>query len=167
MEIKMKRLLRISPKSIIALVSAIFITTAHGAYAQDAMLTLISGERVISLSEADLLALPQADLQTENEFLEGMVTYTGPLARDVIALLEDETATIAILTAVNDYAVEVPLEDFLDYDTVFAHSTDGDRLSLRDRGPLWLIYPMSDHAELRDRVYNNRSIWQLAKVELK
>jgi hypothetical protein len=44
---------------------------------------------------------------------------------------------------------------------------DGVPLSKRDKGPIWMIYPMSDHEELRDPVYNSRLIWQVVKLEYK
>ncbi len=44
---------------------------------------------------------------------------------------------------------------------------DGERLSLRDKGPLWLMYPIDDHAELQDPLYNVRLIWQLTSMELR
>ncbi len=138
------------------------------AYAQETMLTLVNSITgvEIELSEAELLALPQATIHTENEFVDAMTAFEGPLGRDLVALL-GEGGTTVVLTAVNDYAVEVPLEDFMTYDVVFAHSANGTRFSLRDKGPIWAVYPMSDHSELQDPVYNARLIWQLVKVELK
>ena len=120
---------------------------------------------VIELTEDDLLAMEQFTVQTENEFVDGMAEFTGPLARDVIALLNATDIETLKLTAVNDYAVDVPMSDILDYDVIFAMSQNGTRFSIRDKGPIWVIYPMSDNVELRDRVYNDRLIWQLVKVD--
>ena len=127
--------------------------------------TNASGGVAVDLTEDDLLAMEQFTVRTENEFVDGLVEFTGPLARDVIALLDVSEIETLKLTAVNDYAVEVPMSDILDYDVIFAMSQDGTRFSVRDKGPVWLIYPMSDNIELQDRVYNDRLIWQLVKVE--
>lgn len=124
-----------------------------------------SGEEVL-LDGAALMALPHVTINTENEFVDAMTSFTGPLARDVLALVGGVGSTV-VLTAVNDYAVEVPVEDFMKYDVVFAMSADGVRFSRRDKGPIWVIYPMSENPELQDPVYNARLIWQLVKVELK
>lgn len=121
---------------------------------------------VVELNLEEILALPQTTINTENEFVDAMTAFEGPLGRDLMALL-GEGGTTVVLTAVNDYAVEVPLEDFMNYDVVFALSANGERFSLRDKGPIWVVYPMSDHSELQDPVYNARLIWQLVKVELK
>ena len=120
---------------------------------------------VIELTEDDLLAMEQFTVRTENEFVDGMAEFTGPLARDVIALLNATDIETLKLTAVNDYAVDVPMSDILDYDVIFAMTQNGTRFSIRDKGPVWVIYPMSDNVELKDRVYNDRLIWQLVKVD--
>lgn len=128
-------------------------------------LTNISEGVEISLSEGDLLALPQATVITENEFVDGLVSFSGPLARDVVALLGDPDVESFTLAAVNDYSVDVPSQDFANYDVIFALFQDGERFSPRDKGPVWVIYPMTDHVELQDRVYNDRLIWQLVRVD--
>jgi len=70
-------------------------------------------------------------------------------------------------TAANDYSVEIPVSDFLDYDVILAITMDGERLTLRDKGPLWIVYPRDDHPELSSPLINSRWIWQLVALELK
>ncbi|MCF6303777.1 MAG: hypothetical protein L3J33_00195 [Rhodobacteraceae bacterium] len=139
------------------------------ASAQDTMLTLTNSitEAEILLTEDGIMALDQVVMNTTNEFVDEMTAFGGPLARDVVALLGGGAGDTVVLTAVNDYSIEVPVQDFIDYDVVFAHSTNGDRLSTRDKGPIWVVYPMSDNPELRDPTYNARMIWQLVSVEIK
>ena len=128
-------------------------------------ITNVSDGVVIELTEADLLAMDQFTVHTENEFVDGLAEFTGPLARDVIALLSASGIETLHFIAANDYAIEVPMSDILDFDVIFAMSQNGVRFSIRDKGPIWVIYPMSDNVELQDRVYNDRLIWQLIKVE--
>jgi|LGOV01.1.fsa_nt_gb hypothetical protein len=133
----------------------------------NAILTLVNAAEgaSVELSEENLLAMPQFTVRTENEFVDGLVEFVGPLARDVIALLGAGEVETLKLTAVNDYSVEIPMSDVLEYDVIFAMSQNGERLSIRDKGPIWVIYPMTDNDELQDRVYNDRLIWQLVKVD--
>lgn len=147
---------------------ALALVTPRLAVAQDTMLTVINtlNGTEMALTEADLMAVEQATVNTENEFVDAMTAFQGPLGRDVLALVGASGGTV-VLTAVNDYAVEVPYEDFVNYEVVFATSADGETFSRRDKGPIWVVYPMSDHAELQDPVYNARLIWQLVKVEIK
>ena len=155
-------------KTIWLLVATFAMAVPRIASAQDSVLTIINTETGVetTLSETELLALPQVVVNTENEFVDSMTSFEGPLGRDVLALVGEGGGTV-VLTAVNDYAVEVPIEDFINYDVVFAVSADGQRFSRRDKGPIWVVYPMSDHEELLDPVFNARLIWQLVKVEVK
>ena len=155
-------------KMALMLCATLALVLPRVAAAQEAVLTVINTltDTEVTLSDAELMALPQATVNTENEFVDAMTAFQGPLGRDVLALA-GEGGSMVILTAVNDYAVEVPIEDFVNYDVVFAMSADGVAFSRRDKGPIWVVYPMSDHAELQDPVYNARLIWQLVKVEIK
>ena len=155
-------------KTILLTAAALALAMPRLVAAQEAVLTVINtltGEEV-ALSQEDLMAVPQAIVNTENEFVDAMTAFEGPLGRDVLALV-GEGGSMVVLTAVNDYAVEVPIEDFINYDVVFALSENGEVFSRRDKGPIWVVYPMSDHTELQDPVYNARLIWQLVKVEIK
>jgi len=121
----------------------------------------------VRFSEADLLALPQVTIRTRTEFTDGVVEFIGPLARDAVAFIETGAATSLHLVAANDYAIDIPLSDLTDYDVILAMQTNGERLTIRDKGPIWLMYPLDDHAELQDPMYNNRLIWQLTFIELR
>ncbi len=113
----------------------------------------------------ELAALPQVTIVTENEFSDGEVVYRGPLVRDVIEHLAlGQTETLRF-TAANDYYVEIPTSDFRRFDVILALEADGVRLSRRDKGPIWLMYPISDHQELRDPLFIHRLIWQVVRIE--
>lgn len=149
---------------------ATFVVAVSGASLASAetALTVIdtSGNVIVELNDDDLLAMSQLVIVTANEFVDGTAEFSGPLARDIVALLGAEVETV-ILGAANDYSVEVPVADFTNYDVIFAMFQNGVQLSPRDKGPIWVIYPMSEHIELQDRVYNDRLIWQLMKVTAK
>ena len=49
--------------------------------------------------------------------------------------------------------------------TLALMEADGKKLSRRDKGPLWLMYPISDHDELKDALYIHRLIWQVVRIE--
>ena len=121
----------------------------------------------VRFSEADLLALPQFTIRTRTEFTDGVVEFVGPLARNAVASIEPGTATTVHLVAANDYAIDIPLSDLTDYDVILAMQANGERLTIRDKGPIWLMYPLDDHTELQDPIYNSRLIWQLTVMELR
>jgi len=133
----------------------------------ETLLTVVAadGANPVTFSRAYLEAIGQAEILTANEFVDGKKTFRGPLVHDVLAASGAGTASMLRLTAANDYQVEFEVAEARKYEAILAMTMDGKRLSLRDKGPIWVIYPMSDYAELRDPVYNSRLIWQLVKIE--
>ena len=121
--------------------------------------------QTLDLSLEQLEAMPQVTVATENEFSDGVVSYRGPLVRDVLALVGLENREAVRFTAANDYFVDIPTEDFREYDAILAMEANGQKLSRREKGPLWLMYPISDHAALRDPIYLRRLIWQVVRIE--
>jgi hypothetical protein len=152
--------------SLALLIGALAVAPARTAAAAGSGLELIgAGHEALELSLEELEALPQMTVATENEFSDGVVSYRGPLVRDVLALVGLDELDDVRFTAANDYFVDIPAKDFRDYDAILAMEADGEKLSRREKGPLWLMYPISDHAELRDPVYLRRLIWQVVRIE--
>ena len=147
---------------------ALAMSAGLTAHASDVELTLagpaVDGE-TLELTMDDLEAMPQVTIVTESEFSDDAASYRGPLVRDLLARLGLDAAETIRLIAANDYFVDIPTSDFEQYDVVLALEVDGQRLSRREKGPLWLMYPISDHSELRSEVYNARLIWQVVRIE--
>lgn len=117
------------------------------------------------LTETDLMALPQVQVTTSNEYVDGEKTFSGPLVRDIFMLCGINATGTVRLIAVNEYQVDIAVEEFYKYDVILATSMDGVALTSRDKGPIWLIYPMNDHKELQAPVFSRRLIWQLVALE--
>ncbi len=123
--------------------------------------------RRVSYSEADLYEIGAHQVKTENPYIDGPKTFEGPLLRDLAARLDVLDSKIAYMVAENDYTVDIPLREIITYDVILAITADGVRFSPRDKGPIWVIYPMSEHQELQDPKYNGRLIWQLDRIVFK
>ncbi|MDC0737221.1 molybdopterin-dependent oxidoreductase [Cognatishimia sp. SS12] len=137
----------------------------------DTVLTLVDHTNQVQtetmeMTMDELLALPQTEVVTGNEYVDGTPRFSGPLLRDVVALIQPSGATTVKLVALNDYSADAPLIEADQYEVILAIKKDGEFLSRRDKGPIWVIYPMDDYAELNDPNFNNRLVWQLAKLEL-
>ena len=113
---------------------------------------------------ASLEALGLQMLATETPWTEGQVQFEGVLARKVLADA-GTSATQIIATALNDYQVLIPVSDFENYDVILATRMNGQPMSVRDRGPIWVIYPWTSEPMLRDEVFFARSIWQLRSIQ--
>lgn len=105
-------------------------------------------------------------VRTENDYVDSVTSFSGPLLRDILLALNVDASETLTMRALNDFTVTVPAKDAYEYPVILALTQNGDRMSVREKGPIWLIYPMSDHPELQDDVYNSRLIWQLATIEV-
>lgn len=112
---------------------------------------------------AMLEALGAVTIETETIWTEGDQTFTGvPLSR-----LMDAVAATGIslnATAINDYAVAIPREDWVDDGPIVAYLNNGAPMSVRGKGPLWIVYPYDTHPEYQSEVIYSRSIWQLDRI---
>ncbi|WP_243405021.1 molybdopterin-dependent oxidoreductase [Pelagivirga sediminicola] len=110
--------------------------------------------------------LPRATLETSTVVTDGAHRFTGFLMRDFLAQLGAEGQMVTA-TALNDYAVDIPLSDFDRFDVIVAYSMDGAALDRADKGPLWIVYPRDAHAELQDIRYDYRWVWQLSQIDVR
>lgn len=113
-----------------------------------------------------LAALPRRTLHTSTVVTDGVNRFEGFLMRDLLEYVEAR-GEHAVATALNDYVVDIPLADFHDFDVLVAKSMDGERLTPRDKGPLWIVYPRDDHGELQDIRYDYRWVWQLESLDIR
>lgn len=113
-----------------------------------------------------LALLPQREVVTETPWLDGMSTFRGPALLDVLNYLGAAGETLHA-TALNDYAIDLPVSDAKEHGVILAIELDGAPLTVRDKGPVWVIYPYSDDERLQHSRYYNRSIWQLHKLHVK
>jgi hypothetical protein len=114
---------------------------------------------------AMLERLPQHSFSTRTPWYPGPRKFTGPLLRDVLAAGGAEGSNLRAF-ALNDYRVDLPAEDAQRWDVIVARLLDDKPMAVRDKGPLFIIYPFDAHAELRSTVYYSRSAWQLKTLEV-
>lgn len=114
---------------------------------------------------AMLESLGTTVLETSTYWTDNVVRFDGVLARRVVAAVGGK-GKIAIATALNDYKIEIPLSDFSRYDVLLALKMNGEYMRVRDKGPIWIVYPVDQHPELDNELIRNRWIWQLSKLEI-
>lgn len=113
-----------------------------------------------------LEAFEQHEIRTRTPWYSTERQFTGPLLREVLAAAGARGETIRAV-AINDYQVDIPFDDALRYDVVVARLLDGKPMAVRDKGPLFIMYPFERHPELRNAVYLSRCAWQLNALEVR
>jgi hypothetical protein len=101
----------------------------------------------------------------ETPWTEGEVEFTGPLLREILKAAGARGGKLSV-KALNDYAADVPMEDAETLDTILANRIDGKPMSVRDKGPLMLVYPFDQDKGLYNEKYFARSVWQIKEIEV-
>jgi len=124
-----------------------------------------SGNRA-EFDRAALESLGLHQARTSTAWTDGVSTFEGPLLCDLLGRV-GATGTTLHAQALNDYAVEIPVDDCRKYPVILALRRDGHDLQRRDKGPIWIVYPRDDFPELRSEQINTRWIWQLDRLEVR
>ena len=114
---------------------------------------------------AMLKAMEAETVETTTIWTEGPQTFTGVTLGTLMAEVGVEEGSIAA-TAINDYSVEIPFDDASNGTAIIAYMRNGETMSVRDKGPLWVIYNYDSDASVQAEVYYSRSIWQLNRLEI-
>lgn len=164
-------------KAVTAWVLGILVLTASGAQALEppsgrVVLTIegaITRTNQGSKAQFDMAMLeklPQHSFSTQTPWYPNAVTFTGPLLRDVLAAVGSNGKKITAV-ALNDYKTEIPAEDALRYDVIVARLMNNRPMPIREKGPLFIVYPFDTRAELRSELYYNRAAWQLNALQIR
>ena len=120
-------------------------------------------ERTFDL--ATLGNLPQYTIATHNPWTKGLHIYRGFSAVDLLQEVGSSGSLLQV-TALNDYMTELPLSDFIDNGAIFATHQDGKPMSVRNLGPIMVIYPFDERHELKSELFYGRSIWQIHHIKV-
>ena len=126
---------------------------------------LVNHRQGASFDMAMLERLPQHSFSTRTPWYAQARKFTGPLLREVLAAAGGHGSLLRAV-ALNDYRVDIPVEDVQRYDVLLARLLDDQTMPVRDKGPLFIIYPFEQHAALRSPRYFSRCAWQLKAIEL-
>ena len=136
------------------------VTTAASA---DAVLTVTNGERALEMDAAMLNALPQVSFETSTIWTDGLISFSGPSLRSLLdqAGISDGQLT---LTAINDYEIQLSVDEIEDNAPIVATLMNGEPISRREKGPYWVVYPFDADKKYQQEEVYALSIWQLSSI---
>ncbi len=109
---------------------------------------------------AMLESLGQSELAVTTPWTDGTQQFKGVLGRLILDAVGADGTTITAY-AVNDYQITIPVSDLRDYPVLFALQQNGRYMRVRDKGPIWVVYPRETYPELDTDLITDRWIWQL------
>jgi hypothetical protein len=113
-----------------------------------------------------LEALGTVSFETTTPWDKERVRFEGvPLGRLLDRL--GASGSRLIVVALNDYSAELPVEDVRRYDVILALRQNGEYMPVQNRGPLFIVYNFDSDPELKSQKFYSRSVWQVAKLEVR
>lgn len=126
-----------------------------------------SGDQSLTLDRSELEAFPQTTVTTKSPYFDGEVEFSGPTLKRIVENFGLTGETQLTFRALNDYQVRGNVKEVMNLSAIIATRMNSKPMSVRDRGPFWVILPLSDRPELDDENYHRYMIWQLNEIQLK
>lgn len=120
----------------------------------------------------DLAALDemeQVTFRTTTLWTDGEIEFSGvPLKAllDQLDISPDPEGAAVEMTALNDYKVVMPLTVLEEGAPIIATRMDGAPMSVRDKGPYWVVFPYDQETRFQSETIYSYSIWQLAHIRV-
>jgi hypothetical protein len=129
-------------------------------------ITAANPEGTVTFTRDGLEALGTVTFETQTPWYKQPVKFEGvPLDKLMKAVGANGERVVAV--ALNDYSSEIPIEDFAKYQTILALKRDGEYMPVRDKGPLFIVYPYDSSPDLKSQKFYSRSVWQVARLVVK
>ena len=137
---------------------------------KDRIILSISGqigthnEGDVALFDRSMLeALGLQGFATKTPWYDEVTRFDGVLMRTLMRSVAASGSRV-IATALNDYTTSIPITDFEQYDVLLALKRNGTYMPVRDKGPLFIVYPFDSDKLLRTQTYYGRCAWQINQL---
>jgi hypothetical protein len=127
----------------------------------------VEADKSIQMDLKTLESIGLVEYTVTDPFERKEITYRGVLMSDLLDVMQvSSTAKTLHMVALNDYSIDVPLEDMRKYPVIFALQADGEYMPVSTRGPAMLVYPYDDFT-FDQSIYNDYWIWQIASIDVR
>lgn len=130
------------------------------------LVTRTNAGPVAAFDMAMLEALPGRVTETETPWTKGKARFEGPLGSALLDAV-GATGTTLHVVSLDDYAVDIPVSDFRRWPVILAVKLGGKPIAVRDKGPVFIIYPFDVDPTLYNERIFSRSVWQVKAMEIR
>lgn len=110
-----------------------------------------------------LEALPQTEFATSTIWTDDVRDFSGPTLKAVLEHVGSGAGDV-IATAINQYRVTIPRAYIDDYAPIVATRINGRSFSVREKGPLWIVFPYDQGPQFQTEIVYAMSVWQLERL---
>ncbi len=111
-----------------------------------------------------LESLDWTRIETFTHYTDGPQEFAGPTLASLLATLGVADGVLRAV-ALDDYVVDIPVSDLEAHQIILAMRHNGRQMRVRDKGPIWIIYPAANVDDIGER-QKSHSIWQLVRIDV-
>lgn len=120
-------------------------------------------EPMAVFTKTDLEQMPLSTIRTETIWTEGVQEFAGVSLLHLVNVLGISSGLLEA-SAANEYLIDIPVSDAVINGPIIAYQRNGVPMSVRDKGPLWVIYPYDSDPKYKSEEVYARSVWQLTHM---
>lgn len=155
--------------ALFAFACAGVLATSIGCFADEhPILTVCTDMDCTEETTFDLPALEnmeQAGFVTSTIWTDGDIEFQGVPLRALLEQTQITSGTLELIAS-NDYFVEIPVDEAISDSALIAYRMNGELMSPREKGPLWLVFPFDSDAKFQSETYYSKSIWQINRIKV-
>lgn len=121
-------------------------------------------EQTAQFDRAMLESLDWTEIVSFTSLTEGPQAFAGPTLSSLLDAV-GARGTQLRATAIDDYSIIIPVADAAEHNVVLAMDRNGTPMPLRNKGPIWVIYPLSE-ADAAKNTFKREMIWQLYQLSV-
>lgn len=110
-----------------------------------------------------LRAMPAVKIKTTTQWTDGEIEFEGVSIEELFSAV-GATGKAVKAAALNDYIAEVDPATLISSGAILAYRMNGADISVRDKGPLWIMFPFDEKPQLKAETIYSQSVWQLRKM---
>ncbi|KJE34133.1 hypothetical protein UF64_17140 [Thalassospira sp. HJ] len=159
----MKTMMNNALKLIAVVISLVGFYAAPAMAGGTLSMTNTNGETV-RVSMKELMDLQATEINTSTQWTDGVQKFRG-VAFDLLLDTYGLEADTVRVSALNDYNVMVPADVLRNDGAILAYQLNDAEMSVREKGPFWVIFPYDADDRFNTDTYWAYSVWQVKSVD--
>ncbi|MEH0690240.1 hypothetical protein H4F05_01840 [Vibrio cholerae] len=148
-------------RRVLALFAALSVFSASAS----SLVIRITDRDPITLSHEDIVAnFEPTTFSTTLPWFDGKKTFTGFKVSSLVDYYRATNTFSVSFVALNDYAASSRIEDILKYEPIVAYEMDGEKMKVRNKGPYWLVFNLSQFPEIDNAAFRSQMVWQIDEI---
>lgn len=124
-----------------------------------------TGDAPVELDLATVERLGLVRYVVHDPWLDEDIEFSGVLLSAFVdAVGASPDATTLKFLAIDDYEVEIAIEDVRRWPILLATRTNGKPMQLEDKGPTRVVFPYDQFPEIDQLAYKDLWIWQISSI---